>query len=440
MYKRIRYGGIKGKPSNYSEFIIDNEEDLSSIPIENNECSIGSLAYGNKKVFILYPGGWFEFNNDIKNIANKYYENLLTKYVLRDFDEELVIDSETIGHYAGAPIKKVIAENALNIIDYAFYNCKSLTDINLPNVISIGSSTFYNCNSLTSITDDNLPKVTSLPSSAFRYCNLLETVSLSNVAALEGSYVFGNCTSLKVVDLPNLAEINSESAFNNCTSLTDLTLPNLTKIYKNTFTKCSLTNLRLPKITSFDSNAIGWDLDCVIENLYLDGIITLPAKSITNVKNVYLENCTTIKTNGFYSEKQLIYVYIPKVTKLEKTAFNGCTNLESIDLPSATSLGVTVFNSCSKLKHINASAIKSIAATSLKSIPSLESIYLKSCTTIAANSFSGNTGLLDIYLPNANYSNAPWGAVNATIHYSCEFNEDGIPLELLEEEEEQEGE
>ena len=527
MYKRIRYGGIKGKPSNYSEFIIDSEEDLSLIPIENDECSIGSLAYGDKKVFILYPSGWFEFNNDVKNIANKYYENVLTKYVLRDFDEELIIDSETIGHYAGAPIKSVIATNALNMIDYAFYMCTNLTDINMPNVtiisdgafsycdilkninspnatsiggaafynctnltdinlpsvtsignnafynctnlkdiyipnvISIGSATFYNCKSLTdislpnatsigvsafygcigltSITDDNLPKVTSLPSNVFRYCNLLETVSLSNVAALEGSYVFADCTSLRVVNLPNLAEINLDIAFSNCTSLTDLTLPNLTKIYKNTFTGCSLTNLRLPKITSFDSNAIGWDLDCVIENLYLDGIITLPAKSITNVKNVYLENCTTIKTNGFYSENRLIYVYIPKVTKLEKNAFYKCANIESINLPSATSLGTTVFNSCTKLKHINASAIKSIAATSLKSIPSLESIYLKSCTTIAANSFSGNTGLLDIYLPNATYSNAPWGAVNATIHYSCEFNEDGIPLELLEEEEQEEG-
>ena len=412
MYKRIRYGGIKGKPSNYSEFIIDNEEDLSLIPIENDECSIGSLAYSNKKVFILYPSGWFEFNNDVKNIANKYYENLLTKYILRDFDEELVIDSETIGNYAGAPIKSVIAENALNIIDYAFYNCINLTNINIPNIINISDGAFNGCISLK---DASFPNATNIDSAAF----------------------YG-CTSLTDVNLPNLAEINAEGAFSNCTSLTDLTFSNLTKIYKNTFIGCNLTNLRLPKITSFDSNAIGWDLDCVIENLYLDGIITLPAKSITNVKNVYLENCTTLKTNSFYSKNRLIYVYIPKVTKLEKTAFNGCSNLESIDLPSATSLGTTVFNLCSKLKLINASAIKSIAATSLKSIPSLESIYLKSCTTIAKNSFSGNTNLLDIYLPNASntYSNAPWGAVNATIHYECEFNEDGIPLEVLEEEQE----
>ena len=73
---------------------------------------------------------------------------------------------------------------------------------------------------------------------------------------------------------------------------------------------------------------------------------------------------------------------------------------------------------------------------------SLESIYLKSCTTIAKNSFNGSTNPKDIYLPNAQntYTNAPWGAVNATIHYECEFNEDGIPLELLEEEQEGEGE
>ena len=95
-------------------------------------------------------------------------------------------------------------------------------------------------------------------------------------------------------------------------------------------------------------------------------------------------------------------------------------------------MGSYVFSSCTNLKIINASAIQSIAANSFKSIPSLEAIYLKSCATITNGSFNGNTGLLDIYLPNATYTGAPWGAVNATIHYECEFNEDGIPLELLE--------
>lgn len=64
MYTRSQYGKCNA-PYNYSEFILDNENDISFLPtstsvghsdgVEVSACSIGSIAYviNQRKVYIL---------------------------------------------------------------------------------------------------------------------------------------------------------------------------------------------------------------------------------------------------------------------------------------------------------------------------------------------------------------------------------------------------
>jgi hypothetical protein len=56
---------------------------------------------------------------------------------------------------------------------------------------------------------------------------------------------------------------------------------------------------------------------------------------------------------------------------------------------------------------------------------------LPNIASISNAAFYNCTNLEDIYLPNAQntYSGAPWGATNATIHYNCEFDENGEPMD-----------
>ena len=67
-----------------------------------------------------------------------------------------------------------IPNSVTRIEEKAFYACKSLTDINLSNVIFIGNSAFEHCHSLTSVTiPDNIRYIGNL---AFWGCKNLKIV------------------------------------------------------------------------------------------------------------------------------------------------------------------------------------------------------------------------------------------------------------------------
>ena len=85
-----------------------------------------------------------------------------------------------------------------NIASSAFYGCKSLTSITLPNsVTSIEESAFSGCSVLTSIV---IPDgVKSIGNRAFRDCSGLETLYISNTIESIGDYAFANCN--KILDI-----------------------------------------------------------------------------------------------------------------------------------------------------------------------------------------------------------------------------------------------
>ena len=229
------------------------------------------------------------------------------------------------------------------IRDEAFYCCKKLTTITLPDSLThIGNRAFSSCN-LTTITLP--PSLTYVGDCAFSGTGIRNVVSLSpNFTFRDGCLIdqinhrlLAYLSDKDKVSLPvGLTHIGNE-AFYGCDYLIAITLPNsLTHIGKSAFSRCSnLTTVSLPNsITHIEGSAF-WKC----QNLTA---ITLPA-GLIHIGDRAFEGC-----------EKLTAITLPDgLTHIGNRAFMWCSNLTTITLPnSLTHIGDSAFSLCENLDSI----------------------------------------------------------------------------------------
>lgn len=106
---------------------------------------------------------------------------------------------------------------------------EDVTEVNIPAEIEglpvtiIDYSAFYRCKTLTSVTIPN--SVTTIQGKAFLYCTNLSSVSISGNVSYIGESAFADCESLTSIEIPESITYIGESAFYGCTSLASIDFP-----------------------------------------------------------------------------------------------------------------------------------------------------------------------------------------------------------------------
>lgn len=204
---------------------------LKSVLLPTSIVSIGSLAFGfcSGLTEISFPNsvtniGWNAFqactglssiyiSKFITSIGNRAFWQCIS---LNDFivdqnnpnfssQEGVLFDKNKTILMQCSPQKQgiyTIPNTVKTVVDYAFSDCKYLTNIIIPNTVNqINSFAFYYCTGLTNV---NLPNsISKIDKYTFRYCSGIKSINIPNSITSIGDYALSNCYGLTSISIPN---------------------------------------------------------------------------------------------------------------------------------------------------------------------------------------------------------------------------------------------
>ena len=136
-------------------------------------------------------------------------------------------------------------------------------------------------------------------------------------------------------------------------------------------------------------------------------------------KAIFASNITGTGSNVLANATNLIEVELQNESvTLGANAFSGCTSLMQSDWTHAKSVTTFTFRNCPMTELTFGET--TLGANSIYRPVVKKVTWMGTPSSIAASAFYGADNLTDIYVPWAEgeVANAPWGATNATVHYS----------------------
>ncbi len=262
-----------------------------------------------------------------------------------------------------------------------------------PGVTSIGDYAFKECRSLTNITIAD--GVTRIGERAFG-SPLLTTIDIPSGVTSIGDHAFYYCSSLKSVTIPEGVTSIGDYAFSGCTSLTSVTIPStVTSVGNNAFYDCS----GLTEILVAEGNRSYSSIDGVLYDASGKTLLQCPGGKSGSF--AIPAGVTSIGNDAFYKCSRLTSVTIPEsVTSIGYYAFRSCENLTSVTIPeSVTSIGSGAFQYCSSLTSVTIpESVTSIGDWAFSDCSSLTSVTIPAgVTSIGNGAFYNCSSLTDVY-------------------------------------------
>lgn len=245
----------------------------------------------------------------------------------------------------------------------AFDKCESLIGVYITDLAAWCDIDFFNydCNPLyyakNLYINGELAENITIPNSvekirdyAFYNCRSITDVSMSEGVKEIGQYAFARCTEIQNARISDSVETIGQSAFNGCLGLTSINIPEGVK----SIGSLALMNINLSAVEVDENNAYYMAEDGVLFNKAQTKIILYPCKK-SGTSYTIPENVTEITSSAFSGCKLLESVDIPaSVNYIGTYAFRSCINITSLTIPDGvTEIKYGMVLDCEKLTSIN---------------------------------------------------------------------------------------
>ncbi|WP_419514924.1 leucine-rich repeat protein [Leyella stercorea] len=336
-----------------------------------------------------------------EDLENAVEDEFGVKYS-KDWKRLLKAPSGLKGEYSIRKGVKVIGNNA-------FSECRSLTNINIPNsVTNIGNSAFMCCESLTNI---SIPDgVTNIGNWAFAGCRSLTSINIPNSVTNIGNGVFQECRKITKIIIPSSVVNMNGNPF--CEWNGKLYNESKAFVYEYQV----LFNKDRTTLIAYRSKEKNYIIPDSVTNIG-DGAFS-SCESLTSIN--IPDSVTNIGDGAFSSCESLTSINIPNsVTNIGDWAFDRCESLTSINIPnSVTNIGDSAFSGCESFTSINIpNSVTNIGDSAFSGCESLKSINIPdSVTNIGDSAFSGCESLKSINIPNSVTN------IGSRFFYGCIYN------------------
>ena len=314
-----------------------------------------------------------------------------------------------------------IPDSVTSVGDGAFQSCYHLVNVTIPNSLkSISKYMFSNCSYLVSVTIPD--SVETIGESAFFRCSELRQVTIGNSVETIEKYAFEGCTNLTNITIPDSVETIGEYAFNYCESMTKITIPDSVKnIGGSAFRNCeSVTEVTI-------GNSVETIGEYAFRNCKSMTEITI-GSSVTSIGNGAFLYCDNIREVVNYSSLNIVagktdyenigrnayFVHTPSSERPYTKVQSNYLTASQVTIPdSVTSIGNSVFLNCKSLESVTIpDSVTSIGENAFSGCTSLTGIVIpSSMTSIGYAAFSECTSLTGITVSESNPSYSSDGGV-----------------------------
>ena len=316
-----------------------NCTELTSITVPDSVTNIGALAFsgcrGLTEITLPFVGSRRGKSDGPDSLFGYIFGT--SSYTGGTSVKQHYDPSSYCTYYLPSALRRVIVTDDTELGYGAFYNCKTLISVSIPNsVTNFGDAAFYNCSKLTPSV--NIPDgVTSLGTNVFFNCVALTNMTIPNSVTSIGTNAFSTCSGLLNVEIGSGVTNICNGAFRLCRALKQLVIPDgVKRIESYAFYCCSdLTDLTIPDNVSF----LG---PHAFRKCY--GLASLSlGNGVSNIDTYVFMGCTNLTS-----------VVIPDgVASIGAYVFSSCTNLTQVTFPSSmANVGPYAFYCCTGLTSV----------------------------------------------------------------------------------------